>query len=65
MSMTFRWENFWHWLARRLPDPLIYWATIRAGAVATTNEKNRIEENVPEIRFMDVVKWWGMNKCVR
>jgi hypothetical protein len=51
-------ERFWTWLAWHLPKKLVYWATIRAGAHASTGEwSNQI---VPEMYFVDVLKRWDI-----
>lgn len=49
-------ERFWTWLAWKLPRPLVYWATIRCGAHATTGRwSNQI---VPETTLPDLLQRW-------
>lgn len=40
-----------------LPDWIVYWCVIRAGAHATTGKWSN--EAVPETTLMDVLKRWG------
>lgn len=42
------------WLARKMPRSLRYWATIVAGAEATTGKYGNTI--VPELKFVDVLK---------
>lgn len=43
-------------IAWRLPRWLVYWATIRLGAEATTGRYG--DTVVPELRFMEALKRW-------
>ena len=49
-------DRFWMWLAWKLPKRLVYWATIRCGAYATTGEHS--DTDVPAMPFMSVLKRW-------
>jgi hypothetical protein len=49
-------EKILTWIAWRLPRSLVYWATIRAGAHASTGEHS--SQIVPEMTFLDVLKRW-------
>lgn len=48
-------ERVIHWIARKLPRSVRYWAVIVAGAEATTRAPLS-SANVPDITFMDVLK---------
>jgi hypothetical protein len=43
----------WH----LLPKTIVYWATIRAGAYATTGQYS--STTVPEIKFVEVLERYG------
>ena len=49
-------DKLWQWLAWKLPRRLVYFAAIRLGAYATTEKHSDVV--VPEMRFMDAIKWW-------
>lgn len=49
-------ERMWMWLAWHLPRRLVYFATMRLGAHATTGEHSK--QIVPELTFMDAVERW-------
>lgn len=45
-----------HWLARRLPTRLVYWAVIRAGVKAMGRDKE--PGQVTLLDLLDAVKYW-------
>lgn len=49
-------SRFWQWLAYHLPAPLVYHASIRAWAYATTGEYSY--QIVPELTASDMVRRW-------
>jgi hypothetical protein len=49
-------EKFWFWLAWRLPRPLVYFATIRCWANATTGEYGSVD--APAATVADALKRW-------
>ena len=49
-------ENFWMWVAWRLPSNLIKWCAIRLIAHATQEEWSNQE--VPSLTAMDALKRW-------
>lgn len=63
MRLRFRiWrgDHVWRWqmaIANRLPKWLVYWATIRLGAHATTGQYGN--QVVPDLRFMDALDRWS------
>jgi len=50
-------SKFWRWVAYRLPHDVVYFAVIRAAAVATTGPWSH--QIVPDLRAMDVLDRWG------
>ncbi len=48
--------RFWQWLANRLPNKLVYFASIKLGAYATMGKYGNTV--VPELTFMDAIKRW-------
>jgi hypothetical protein len=54
--MTLRLEDFWIWLAWKLPRPLVYWCAIRLMAKATTGEY--ASESPSELLAMTALKKW-------
>ena len=53
-------EKVWFWIANKLPAKLIYWASIRMGAFATTGKYSNTV--VPDMTFVDALKRWS-EKC--
>lgn len=50
-------ENFFRWVAYRLPRELVYWAAIRVMASATIgSHSNQI---VPELTAAQALERWG------
>lgn len=49
-------ERIWRWLAWRLPQGLVYWATIRLIARATTGRYGTTV--VPDLTAMDALGRW-------
>ena len=49
-------ENFWIWLAWKLPRPLTYWASIRLLSSATCGEWSN--ESPTTLLAMDALKRW-------
>ncbi len=56
--MRHRWnkERAWRWLAFRLPTKLVYWATVRLIAHATTGDF--ADTFIPELTVMDALERW-------
>lgn len=53
-------DHVWRWqlaIANHLPRWIVYWATIRLGAHATTGQYS--SQVVPELYFMDALERWG------
>lgn len=46
-----------NWIAYRLPREVVYWATLRLVAHATTGKYS--EQIVPELTAMDALDRWG------
>lgn len=49
-------DRFWMWVAWHLPRPLVYWATVRVAAHATTGEYS--SQVVPDLTAMDAMQRW-------
>ena len=49
-------ERFWNLLALRLPEKLVYWATIRLIVYATTGEYSNTV--VPKLTAMNALSRW-------
>ncbi len=49
-------ERLLTWIAWHLPKSLVYWATIRAGAHASTGKYS--DQIVPEMTYLDVLRRW-------
>lgn len=52
-------DNFYRWLAWRLPKYLVYWAAIRLIAFATSGKYGNTI--VPELSAMDALDRWERN----
>jgi hypothetical protein len=55
------WFRFCRWLAWRLPKTLVYWATIRLVAYATSGKYGNTP--VPELTAMDAIDRYGKDNC--
>lgn len=51
-------EKFWSRLAFAIPRPLVYWASIRLMANATTGKYSN--QVVPELMAVDALQRWEM-----
>lgn len=49
-------ENFWRWLAWKLPRPLVLWAAARLMSSATVGEYS--DTVVPELTCIDALNRW-------
>lgn len=49
-------ERIWRWLAYRLPRDVVYFATIRLWAEATTGKLKDVES--PSVTVADALKAW-------
>lgn len=49
-------EKFWFWLAYKLPKPLVYFASIKLIAHATTGKFSNTE--VPKLTAMEALNRW-------
>jgi hypothetical protein len=56
-SNCFQMENFWMWLAWKLPKPLIYWCAIRLGVNATVDKYSY--QTVSKLNFIDALERWN------
>lgn len=50
-------ERFWMWLAWRLPLRLVYWATVRCAAHATTGQYG--DTVTPGVTIIQMLERWG------
>ena len=52
-------ENFWIWLANRLPEKLVYWTVIRATVYAST--ECYPAEELSSLTSSDILSCWEDN----
>lgn len=45
-----------YWIARHLPDRVVYWCAIRVGSRATTGKHE--SQIVPDLLFMEALNRW-------
>jgi len=53
-------ENFWQWLAWRLPRILVYWASVRVMANATMGKFS--SQDVTKLNAMVALERWRENQ---
>ncbi|MCL5265187.1 MAG: hypothetical protein M1343_08360 [Chloroflexi bacterium] len=51
-------DNFWLWLAKRMPKRFVMWCAIRLIGYATSGKYGNTE--VPKLTAMDAVQRWEM-----
>lgn len=62
MTIKYYWHKgdkghgFWRWIAWKLPDKLVYWASLRLIAYASQGEFSATD--VPSLTAMDALKRW-------
>jgi len=53
-------DDMYHWIARHLPNRLVYWCAITLNAHGSTGKYSHVE--LPRMRVMDAMKRWEVDK---